>query len=77
MRDFPSYGIVMMWGQLKSMNILVPRDRVRESLLRVSPQFVNHRRASAASRRVYSVPSSNFYGISMVCIAYSDGYTVG
>ena len=27
-RDFPNYGIVMMWGQLKSLNIFVSRDRV-------------------------------------------------
>lgn len=59
-KDFPNYGIVMMWGQLKSMNIFVPRNRVRESLIRVSPQFIRHRRCHAISRRVYSVPSSNF-----------------
>ena len=59
-KDFPNYGIVMMWGQLKSMNIIVSRDRVRESLVRVSPHFVNYRRSSAVTRRVYSVPSSNF-----------------
>ena len=59
-KDFPNYGIVMMWGQLKSMNIFVPRNRVRESLVRVSPQFIRHRRSHAICRRVYSVPSSNF-----------------
>lgn len=58
--DFPNYGIVMMWGQLKSLNIFVSRDRVRESLMRVSPQFMQHRRSHTISRRVYSVPSSNF-----------------
>ena len=59
-RQFPNYGIVMMWGQLKSVNIFVSCERVRESLLRVSPQFVQRRHSSTISRRVYSVPSSNF-----------------
>ena len=68
-KDFPNYGIVMMWGQLKSMNIFVPRERVCESLLRVSPRFVHHQRSCAISRCVYNVPSSNFYGILMGYIA--------
>ena len=59
-RDFPTYGIVMMWGQLRSMNIVVSRQRVHESLMRVSPTFVHHRRSHTISRRVYSVPSSNY-----------------
>ena len=59
-KDFPNYGIVMMWGQLKSMNIFVPCNRVRESLIRVSSQFIRHRCSHAISQRVYSVPSSNF-----------------
>ena len=59
-RDFPTYGIVMMWGQLRSMDIVVTRQRVHESLMRVSPTFVHHRRSHTISRRVYSVPSSNY-----------------
>ena len=33
--ESPNNGIVMVWGQLKSLNIFVPRRRVWESLLRV------------------------------------------
>ena len=51
--DFPTYGIVMMWGQLKSMNIFVPCNRVHESSVRVSPQFICHRRSHAICQRVY------------------------
>ena len=42
-RDFPNDGIVMMWGQLRSMNIVFTRQRVHDSLLRVSPIFTRHR----------------------------------
>ena len=38
-RDFPNNGIVMMWGQPRSMNIVGTRQRVHDSLLRVSPTF--------------------------------------
>ena len=58
-KDFPRNGIVMMWGQLRSMNIHVTRQRVHDSMVRVSPDFVYHRRSNTISRRVYNVPSSN------------------
>ena len=29
--DFPRNGIVMMWGQLRSMNIVVTRQKVHDS----------------------------------------------
>ena len=58
-KQFPYNGIVMMWGQLKSMNIYVTRQRVQDSLMRVYPDLVQQRRSCAISRRVYSVPSSN------------------
>ena len=57
-RDFPR--IVMMWGQLQSMNIFVTRQRIHQSLLRVSPQYVHHRHSSTTSRCVYNVPSPNY-----------------
>ena len=31
-RDFPNNGIVMMWGQLRSMNIIVTCQKVHDSL---------------------------------------------
>lgn len=36
----PSCGVIMVWGQLRSYGVNVPRRRVRESLLRVSPRGV-------------------------------------
>ena len=60
-RDFPRNGIVLMWGQLQSMNIFVTRQRVHQSLLRLSPEYVHHRHSSTTSRRVYNVPSSNYF----------------
>ena len=55
----PNNGIVMVWGQLRSLNIFVPRRRVRESLLRVCRTAVQNRSSHTVCRRVYSVPSSN------------------
>ena len=58
--DFPTNGIVMMWGQLRSMNIVVTRQNVYDSLIRVSHSSIQQRRSTTISRRVYSVPSSNY-----------------
>ena len=58
--DFSRNGIVMMWGQLRSMNIVVTRQKVHDSLIRVSPSFIQQRRSNTISHRVYSVPSSNY-----------------
>lgn len=55
----PNYGSVMVWGQLKAYGIRVSRQRVRDSLYRVSPDAVRLRHTCTVSRRVYSVPSSN------------------
>ena len=54
-----SCGVIMVWGQLQSYGVNVPRRRVRESLLRVSPRGVQQHRTTTISRRTYSVPSSN------------------
>ena len=55
----PNYGSIMVWGQLKAYGITVPRQRVRDSLHRVSPDGIRMRRTTTVCRRVYSVPSSN------------------
>ena len=55
----PNSGAIMVWGELKSYGISVPRRRVRESLVRVSPGNAQLRASTAIVRRVYSVPSSN------------------
>ena len=49
-----------MWGQLRSTNINVTRQRVHDSLLRVSPSFIRHRCSHTVTRRVYSVSLSNY-----------------
>ena len=58
--DFPNNGIEMMWDQLRSRKINVTRQKVHDSLMRVSPNFIRHRRSHTIARRVYSVPSSNY-----------------
>lgn len=55
----PNNGIVMVWGQLKSLHMYVPRRRVRESLIRVCPEAVRHRASHTILRRMYNVPCSN------------------
>ena len=56
---FPNCGSVMMWGHLRGYGLTVPRSRVRESLLRVSPRLVELRTSTAVVRRRYNVASSN------------------
>ena len=58
-KQFPNYGSIMMKGQLESMNLHIPRRRVRASLCRVSPLMSEVRRLCVVSRRKYSVPSPN------------------
>ena len=41
-KDFPNNGVVMMWGQLRSMNVIVIRQKVHDSLTRVSPLFAHY-----------------------------------
>ena len=56
---YPRCGSIMMWGHLRSYGIIVPRRRVRESLVRVNPRLVELRASSTAARRTYNVASSN------------------
>jgi len=46
-------------GYIKSLNLKVARDRVRESLTRVDPRNTSLRWACVITRRVYSVPGPN------------------
>lgn len=59
-RNFPRYGSIMMWGHLRSLEIYVTRQKVRDSMMRVSPEAVQWRRSTAINRRAYNVPSSNY-----------------
>ena len=65
-RRFPNSGVVIMWGHLRSLNILIPRRRVQESLVRVSRDMMETRQRSTIQRRVYSVPAPN-------CLWHIDG----
>lgn len=65
-RRFPNNGTTMMWGHLRSLNIVVTRSRVQESLLRVSESSVQMRQRITVQRRVYNVPAPN-------CLWHIDG----
>ena len=69
----PNSGTVMVWGQLRSHQLYVPRRRVRESLLRLCPRAVENRASRAVSRRVYNVPFLMHFGISTDCTVSSVG----
>ncbi|XP_034549223.1 uncharacterized protein LOC117819842 [Notolabrus celidotus] len=58
--EHPNVGEVMLMGHLRSINIVVQRRRVRESLQRVDSAGVLDRRRTAIARRVYTVPHPNF-----------------
>ena len=58
-RESPNSGIIMVWGQLRGYGIKVTREKVHQSLDRISPSAIAMRRTRTISRRVYSVPSSN------------------
>ena len=56
-RDYPQNGVVMMWGHLRSISIFVTRKRVYDSLTRVSPERIQHRRSTTISgSTVYPLP---------------------
>ena len=55
----PNCGEVMLRGYLQSINVIVQRRRVRESLSRVSPLSRMMRRHSPINRRIYKVPGAN------------------
>ena len=57
--NFPNIGISMMIGHLRSCNINVPRQRLRDSLVRLSPLSVFMRSLITVSRRCYNVPAPN------------------
>lgn len=65
-RRFPLNGVVMMWGHLRSLNIIVTRARVHDSMLRISNELVEARQRVSLNRRIYSVPAPN-------CLWHIDG----
>ena len=67
-RKNPKNGIVMMWGHLRSINIFVTRKRVYESLHRVSPDMIEHRRSNAIYQRVYNESNSLWHIDGLHCL---------
>eukprot|EP00794_Sanderia_malayensis_P000748 gene748-28_t len=55
----PRLGIVMIQGELRSCDVWVPRDRIRESLLRMDPVNVLFRKTQPVKRRQYKVDAPN------------------
>ncbi len=60
---FPLSIVIMIWGHLKSLNIIVSRAKIRDSMLRVCSDSI---RSNTAIRRKYSVPAPN-------CLWHIDG----
>ena len=54
-----SCGEKLVTGRLRSAGIVVPRERVRESLRRIDPNGITTRFRAVLHRRVYSVHSPN------------------
>ena len=56
---FPSAGVSMLYGYLRTLEQTVPRERIRLSLLRINPVQRLFGR-SAIERRTYTVPGPNY-----------------
>ena len=56
---YPQCGAITVSGRLRSQGVRVPRQRIRDSLLRVDPTGVESRKRRVLHRRVYSVRSPN------------------
>ena len=57
--EYPTCGLRMLSGHLLRMGVRVPRQRLRESLLRVDPIHSFVRQLNTVERRTYSVPNAN------------------
>ncbi len=58
-QNFPNSGISMMLGHLRSQNIHVQCQRVRQSLVRIDPIGSSLGWMNSVARHVYSVPGPN------------------
>lgn len=58
-RNNPNIGVAMLQGYLRSQGILIPRRRIRESVLRINPIRAIVRWQQTISRRSYFVPGPN------------------
>ena len=57
--EYPTSGLRMLSGHLLRMGVRVPRQRLRESLLRVDPIHSFVRQLHTVERRTYSVSNAN------------------
>lgn len=57
--EHPTYGEVMLQGFLLSMNINVPRAKLRQAIHRVDHANTLHRRSQVIRRRVHCTPYPN------------------
>ena len=57
--SFPNCGQVMLMGHLRSRGVIVPRCRLRDSIVRNDPLSSQLRWRDALQRRTYSVPNAN------------------
>ena len=73
LEDFPRAGEVMLRGQLISLDLRVPRQRLRESLQRLG--FRNSL-PPAITRRTYSVPGPNALWHALCLVAVSQYMTL-
>ena len=60
-------GVVIIWGMLKSKDIYISRQRLRDSLKRIDMEGIERRKKRALKRRVYSVHHANY-------VWHIDGY---
>ena len=56
---FPNSGQVILMGHLRSRGVIVPRHRLRDSIVRIDPLSSQLRWRDALQRRTYSVPHAN------------------
>ena len=56
----PHDGEVLVQGHLRSINVQVPRQALRNSIHRIDSSGVAERSTSTIRRRIYSVPHPNF-----------------
>ena len=59
-QNHPNDGEILIQGHLRSRDIQIPRQALRESIHRIDSSGVAEHCRSAVKRRIYSVPYPNF-----------------
>ncbi len=69
----PNDGEEMIIGHIRSLNMLIPRSRIRECLHRLDPEGIEYRKRTTIRRRVYHVlMGRTVFDISMAIINLLD-----